>query len=66
MKKIILVLTVLSSFTFAAEWVCYRYVAGKPTGGFIKVTAETKQEANKKALEKYKKLGYKIDSVNCK
>jgi hypothetical protein len=66
MKKIILAGVVFSTFSFATEWVCYRYVNGEPTGGFIKVTAQSKQEAHKKAMTKYKDLGYKIDSVNCK
>ena len=66
MKRVILAGIVLSTFSFATEWVCYRYVDGKPTGSFIKVTAKSKQEANDKAMVKYKELGYKVESVDCK
>lgn len=45
---------------------CHRYVNGKPTGGHVKVSADSKDEATTKALAKYKKLGYKVDYVKCK
>ena len=65
MKKI-LVLVAAFGFLNASTWTCYRYVNGSPTGGFVKVSASSKQEAQQKAYEKYKKLGYKFDSINCK
>jgi hypothetical protein len=55
-----------SNYTFASTWVCYRYVNGEPTGGFIKVEADSKEEAEVKALKEYKKLGYTLDDVKCK
>ena len=68
MKKLMLgVLFVGFSFANASmSWTCYRLVSKEPTGGFVKVTADTKQEATKKAIEKYKKLRYNFDGVNCK
>jgi hypothetical protein len=69
MKQILIVCSLLLSGTFAhaeSKWTCYRYVDGKPTGGTVSVYASSKEEAARKALEKYKKLGYRIDSVDCK
>ena len=54
------------SYSYAKTWTCYRYVDGKPTGGFIKVEAETKEEAEKKSYNKYKKeLNYNLDYTKC-
>ena len=68
MKKIILTLSTLAVFSSltASTWTCYRYVNGQPTGGFVKVSADTKEEAEKKAFDKYKELGYNLDYVKCK
>jgi len=68
MRKLMLGV-LIAGFGFAnasMSWTCYRLVNGEPTGGFVKVMADTKQEATKKAIEKYKKLGYNFDGVNCK
>jgi len=44
-----------------------RYVDGEPTGGYVKVYADSKYEAEKKALKKYRDdLGYRTDYVKCK
>ena len=70
MKKRLMLLTALIfGGTFAqaeSKWTCYRYVGGEPTGGSVYVYASSKDEATRKALEKYKKLGYRVDSVNCR
>jgi hypothetical protein len=69
MKKILIFSILLFAGGFAqaeSKWTCYRYVDGKPTGGTVSVYASSKEEATRKALEKYKKLGYRIDSVNCR
>jgi hypothetical protein len=56
----------------ADTYTCYRYKNGKPTGGHVKVKANSKYEAEKKAMEKYRKMhdslfgGFKADYVNCK
>ena len=67
MKKFIVALLFLASqVVFAKSWDCYRYVDGKPTGGFVKVQADSKKEAEKKSEKKYKKLGYSLDYTECK
>jgi len=69
MKKLIFVLLINAFFSniFASEWICYRYVDGEPTGGYVKVYADSKYEAEKKALKKYRDdLGYRTDYVKCK
>ena len=69
MKKLVFVLLVggFISNVFASEWVCYRYVDGEATGGYVKVYANSKYEAEKKALKKYREeLGYRTDYVKCK
>ena len=66
MAKVIIGSMVLCSLLLADTQTCYRYVDGSPTGGFVKVQASTKQEAEQKSLEKYKKLGYKVDYTKCK
>ena len=67
MKKAIFVLAILGlvSSVVAKEWTCYRYINGKPTGGFIKVQADNKEEAEIKSMKKYKKLGYSLDYTKC-
>ncbi len=69
MKKIVIFFIVSGfiSSVFAMEWVCYRYVDGEATGGYVKVYADSKYEAEKKALKKYRDdLGYRTDYVKCK
>jgi len=69
MKKTFILSALLFAGTFAhaeSKWTCYRYVGGEPTGGVVYVYASNKEEATRKALEKYKQLGYRVDSVNCK
>jgi len=70
MKKLVIMgLASITMATFAnasMTWTCYRYVDGGPTGGFVKVSADNKEEATKKATEKYKNLKYRFDYVKCK
>jgi hypothetical protein len=68
MKKLVFTLVVTGIFTtlFGTEWVCYRYLNGKPTGGTIKVYANSEKEAERKGVKKYKEMGYSVDFVKCK
>ena len=69
MKKLIFASVVLFgmvSSAMASKWICYRYVDGSPTGGFVKIYTNSKSDAEKKAYKKYKKLGYTLDYVKCK
>lgn len=68
MKKIPMILSMLlvSEISFATNFVCYRYVNGKPTGGFLKVNASSQKEAEEISRDKYKKLGYSLDYTKCK
>lgn len=45
---------------------CYRYVDGRPTGTWINVKAETKAEAETKALARFRELGGAVDYAVCK
>lgn len=68
MKKIAVTLFVLAASATAhadRTYECYRYVDGKPAGGFVKVSAASKDEAERKAFQKYKDMGEKVHSVNC-
>ena len=69
MKKSAIVFLVLAGLSGAAQatlkYECSRYVNGEYQG-FITVTADNKQEAERKAYEKYKKLRLKVDYVKCK
>ena len=69
MKKSVIVFLVLAGLSGAAraglKYECGRYVNGEYQG-FITVTADNKQEAERKAYEKYKQLGLRVDYVNCK
>lgn len=49
----------------ASNYTCYRYVDGKPTGGFVKISADSKSEAEAKALAWYQKEGMRVDYVVC-
>ena len=68
MKKIsfILILLGLTSNAFANKYICYRYVDGQPTGGYLKIYTDSQSKAEKKALKKYKNLEYSVDYVKCK
>jgi len=65
MAKGVILSILFGSFLLADTWTCYRYVDGSPTGGFVKVQASSKQEAEQKSLKKYKKLGFKVDYTKC-
>ena len=69
MKKSVIVFLVLAGLSGAAQaklgYECSRYVNGEYQG-FVKVSADNKQEAERKAYEKYKKLRLKVDYVKCK
>lgn len=71
MKKVVLGLLVFFGSVDIASastytYVCYRYVNGGPTGGFVKVQANSKSEAETKSFKKYKKLGYSLDYTECR
>ncbi len=70
MKKIFIAGVVVFVFAVAAfaakKYTCYRYVKGHPTGTWISVMADSKQEAEAKAWKRFKKLGGRIDSCKCK
>jgi len=68
MKKIPMILSMLlvSEISFATNFICYRYIDGKPTGGFLKVDASSQKEAERISKENYKKLGYSLDYTKCK
>ena len=55
-----------STVAFGQRYECYRYVDGHPTGSFVNITADTKEEATIKAMKKLKKLGGRVTSTNCK
>jgi len=70
MKKIILnivaIATILSVANASTKYECSRYVSGDYKG-FIKIVANNKNEAEKKALKKYKnELKIRVDYVKCK
>ncbi len=71
MKKMLLLPPVLivffcASSSFASTYECYRYVKGQPTGTWIKVKADSKSEAERKAYKQFKELGGRVDSANCR
>ena len=47
------------------KYECSRYVNGEYQG-FITVTADNRQEAERKAYEKYRKLRLRADYVKCR
>ena len=73
MKKSVIVFLALAGLSglsgaaqaLALSYECSRYANGEYQG-FIKVSADNKQEAERKAYEKYKKLRLKVDYVKCK
>lgn len=72
MKKFTIVLglalyaTLLAGGASAQTYECYRYIKGHPTGSYVNIKADSKTDAEVKALKKMAKLGGKVDSVNCK
>jgi len=75
MKKLLsgsVLLVLLVNFAGADTYTCHRYKNHKPTGGHVKVEANSKSEANSKAMEKYRKMndglfgGFKADYVKCR
>jgi len=70
MNKLFLVAILAGVFTTSAmasmSYECNRYVNGEYQG-FIKISANSKSEAETKAYNKYKnKLKLKVDYVKCK
>ena len=70
MKRLILSLLAIATFSSMAnasmKYECSRYVSGDYKG-FIKVVANNKSEAEKKAFKKYKnELKMRVDYVKCK
>jgi len=55
----------LSSVASAKTYKCYRYVNGSPVGNWVKVQADSNDEAYSKAMAKFRELGVKADSANC-
>ena len=69
MKKMLpaFALVLLAGSAYADRtYECSRYVDGKSTGGHVDVKASSKSEAEAKAMAKYRDMGMKVDSVNCK
>lgn len=69
MKKLILSVAMIAGLASAANagygYECSRYVKGD-WKGYVKVTADSKTEAEYKARLKWEKMGKRVDSVNCK
>lgn len=47
-------------------YVCYRYVKGRPTGGWIYVKAENRYTAEVKAYIRFKEIGGRVDYAVCR
>lgn len=68
MKKVILSIFILSfsnAASASSNYMCSRYVNGDWKGS-TDVSANSKSEAEQKAYEVYKRLGKKVDNINCK
>lgn len=67
MKKLIAccVFITLTNSAYADSFKCYRIVGGEYTGGHITVQANSKDEAHIVAMNEYKNMGYRVDSVKC-
>ncbi|WP_230656342.1 hypothetical protein [Psychrobacter sp. I-STPA10] len=71
MKKFASLIAVSALFVFSSQaqasysYECSRYVDGSPTGGHVKVVADSKSEAEQKAMQKYKELKLRTDYVKC-
>lgn len=68
MKKLIagLALMLITSTSYAAEFVCTGYIGSKQAGEPIKVVASKVMVAETKAYNRFKKAGIKVDVVRCK
>ncbi|WP_227429005.1 hypothetical protein [Psychrobacter sp. I-STPA6b] len=70
MNTLMVIMTSLFFFVSPTQtgtrYECARYVDNRPTGGYVKVYAESKEEAEQKALKKYDEMGYRVDYVICK
>jgi len=71
MKKYFLIgitLFIFVSVVYASlGWTCYNYVNGKATGGWISITANTRQEAEAKAVDHYRnELKLRSDYCKCR
>lgn len=60
-----LCIAMMSSSALAGTYTCYNYVGGKPTGGHVKVEADSEYEAAQKAAHEYEKMGKRSDYVKC-
>ena len=60
-----IVLGLASIASTSSSYECSRYVKGK-WKGYVKVSANSKDEAVKKAYAKYEKMGERVDRINCK
>lgn len=61
----LLVFITLINSAYADSFKCYRIVDGEYTGGHITVQANSKDEAHIVAMNEYKNMGYRVDSVKC-
>lgn len=70
MKKLFFGLLLLSlssvSYSNYSTYDCYRYVNGKPTGSWIRVKADSKEEAESIAYSRMKESGGVVDYAKCK
>ena len=68
MKKIVMLYSILAfaSTANATTYTCYRYSNGEPTGTWIKISANSRSEAEKKAYKRMKEIGGHVDFVKCK
>lgn len=63
--SLLIVLGLASIANASSSYECSRYVNGK-WKGYVKVSANSKDEAVKKAYAKYEKMGERVDRINCK
>ena len=63
---ILIIMMAFSTIAFGQRYECYRYVDGHPTGSFVNITADNKEEAEIKAMKKLKKLGGRVTGTKCK
>lgn len=70
MKKLLIATSLIFLFSIGTafavlKYQCYSYKNGKPDK-MVHVTADNKEQAVQLACEKFKKLGIKYESVQCK
>lgn len=71
MKKLVSLMAVSALLALSSQaqagtsYECSRYVDGAPTGGHVKVVADSKAEAEQKAMQKYKEMNLRTDYVKC-